>query len=258
MCFGRPGAGLLPFYTPAPKILKNCIDNLLFRLYFRRISQPMTTKSFFILSGQNSIQTKEYMKKPSKKKELMDRLIKEEVVNTVLELIQEDDAITMDAVALRCGVAKGTLYNYFNNKKDLLTYVHNQVILPIKTNCSTLFDAAISPEEKINTFVDRVFAFQQSYPLYFRFIQSQRSAAEALEERMTLTILPLVKVCEAGIAEKKFINVDPYVMAAMVFGTVIGTMESLAHRSEPVQNIENLKKDVHCLLDRLILKEKDK
>ena len=196
------------------------------------------------------------MKKRNIKKELMDRLIREEVVKTVLELIEEDAAITMDEVALRCGVAKGTLYNYFTNKKDLLTYVHEQVILPIKKD-SNLFREGQTPIEKIHIFVDRVFAFQREFPLYFRYIQSQRSALEASDERMTLTVLPLVTVCETGIAEGVFIDVDPYVMAATVFGSVVGTMESLGHRTAPLKNIENLKKDVFCLLDRLILKEKE-
>ena len=61
------------------------------------------------------------MKKVSKRKELMERMIKQDVVNTVLDLIQEDRQVTMDEVALRCGVAKGTLYNYFKNKKDLIS-----------------------------------------------------------------------------------------------------------------------------------------
>lgn len=196
------------------------------------------------------------VKKITRKKALMDRLIREEVVSIVLELIKEDAAITMDEVALRCGVAKGTLYNYFRNKKDLLTYVHEQVVLPIKKNTYRLFDDAITPEEKIHAFVDRVFAFHEEFPLYFKYIQSQRSAAEAISEKMTLTVMPLAKVCEEGISQGVFIDVNPHVMAAAVFGTVIGTMESLSHRTVPVQDLAPLKKDVICLLDRMILKEK--
>jgi len=198
------------------------------------------------------------MKKISKKKELMDRLIKGEVVKTVLDLIREDTSITMDEVALRCGVAKGTLYNYFKNKKDLLSYVHEEVILPLKKNSFKLFESAVSPEEKLHAFVDRVFGFQQEYPLYFRFIQGQRSAAEAIGERMALTILPLVRVCQEGIDKGVFLDADPYVMAAMIFGTVIGPMESLEYRETPVEDLEQLKQDVICLLDRVILKKQEK
>lgn len=195
------------------------------------------------------------MQKISKKNELMGRLIREEVVKTVIDLINEGTTLTMDEVALRCGVAKGTLYNYFKNKEKLLVYVHEQVVLPIRENAYKSLNEDISPKEKIHAFVDRVFTFQQEFPLYFRFIQSQRSAAEVIDERMILTVIPLVKVCQDGINRGVFMDVDPYVMAAMIFGTVVGTMESLGHRTIPVKDIDKLKKDVICLLDRIILKE---
>lgn len=198
------------------------------------------------------------MTKISKKKTLMDRLIKEEVIKTVLNLIQEDSPVTMDEVALQCGVSKGTLYNYFKNKKDLLTYVHQSVILPLKKSSYRLFDAPISPREKIHAFVDNVFNFQKEYPLYFKFIQAQRSAAEAVSERMTLTILPLVNVCTEGIQKGVFLAVDPYAMAGMIFGSVVGSMESIPYRETPVKDMECLKQDIICLLDRIILKEQEK
>jgi AcrR family transcriptional regulator len=198
------------------------------------------------------------MKRISKKKELMDRLIKEDVVKAVLTLIKQDLPVTMDEVALQCGVAKGTLYNYFKNKKDLISYVHQNIILPIKKNAAQIFESPVSAREKIHTFVDRVFGFEKEYPLYFKFIQSQRTASEALDERMTLTILPLVKICREGVAAGDFMEVDPYAMAGMIFGSVIGPMESMTYRETPVQDLDALKKDVLCLLDRVLLKKQER
>ncbi len=198
------------------------------------------------------------MKTPTKRKELMDRLIKEEVVKTVLSMIHEDQPLTMDDVAAQCGVSKGTLYNYFKNKKALLSFVHEAVIFPIKNGADQLFGQSIRPMEKLYTFVENVFNFHKEYPLYFKFIQSQRSAAEATDEKMSLTILPLVKVCKKGMVSGDFVNMDPYVMAAMIFGAVIGPMESLGYREEPITDIEAFKKDIICLLDRSILKKQEK
>ncbi len=198
------------------------------------------------------------MKTPTRRKELMDRLIKEEVVKTVLSMIHEDQPLTMDDVASRCGVSKGTLYNYFKNKKALLSFVHEAMIFPIKNGADQLFGKSICPMEKLYTFVKNVFNFHKEYPLYFKFIQSQRSAAEATDEKMSLTILPLVKVCKEGMASGDFVNMDPYVMAAMIFGAVTGPMESLGYREEPIQDIEAFKKDIICLLDRSILKKQEK
>jgi len=198
------------------------------------------------------------MKSATKRKEMMNRLLKGQVVQPVLAMIQEGTSITMDKVAARCGVSKGTLYNYFKNKKDLLNYVHEAVIIPIKKGSSKIFKKDIQPMEKIYGFVGNVFDFHKEYPLYFKFIQSQRSAAEAVTERMEVIILPLVNVCREGIRQGQFIDADPYVMAAMIFGSVVGPLESLTYRKEPLQDLEKLKQEIVRFLDKCILKEQER
>jgi len=198
------------------------------------------------------------MKSATKRKEMMNRLLKGQVVQPVLAMIQEGTSITMDKVAARCGVSKGTLYNYFKNKKDLLNYVHEAVIIPIKKGSSKIFKKDIQPMEKIYGFVGNVFDFHKEYPLYFKFIQSQRSAAEAVTERMEVIILPLVNVCREGIRQGQFIDADPYVMAAMIFGSVVGPLESLTYREEPLRDLETLKQEIVRFLDKCILKEQER
>ena len=198
------------------------------------------------------------MNSPTKRKEMMNRLLKEQVVKTVLAMIQEGKSITMDNVAAVCGVSKGTLYNYFKNKKDLLNYVHEAVIIPIKKGANKIFEKNIPPMEKIYGFVGNVFDFQKEYPLYFKFIQSQRSAADAVTERMEVVIIPLVNVCRDGMRQGQFVDADPYVMAAMIFGTVVGPLESLTYRDEPLQDLEQLKQDIVRFLDKSILKEQER
>lgn len=198
------------------------------------------------------------MNSPTKRKEMMNRLLKGQVVKPVLAMIQEGTSITMDKVAVRCGVSKGTLYNYFKNKKDLLNYVHEAVIIPIKKGSSKIFKRNIPPMEKIYGFVGNVFDFEKQYPLYFKFIQSQRSAADAVTERMDVIIIPLVNVCREGMRQGQFIDADPYVMAAMIFGTVVGPLESLTYREEPLQDLEKLKQEIVRFLDKCILKEQER
>ncbi|WP_321495184.1 TetR/AcrR family transcriptional regulator [uncultured Desulfobacter sp.] len=194
------------------------------------------------------------MNSPTTRKEIMNRLLKGQVVKTVLAMIQEGSPITMDKVAARCGVCKGTLYNYFKNKTDLLNDVHEAVIIPIKEGIRTIFEKNIPPMEKICCFVDNVFNFQKEYPLYFKFIETQRSAADEVTERMDIVILPLVDICREGMRSGQFTDVDPYVMAAMIYGTVVGPLESLAYRKEPLEDLEPLKQEIVRFLDKSILK----
>ncbi|WP_035237862.1 TetR/AcrR family transcriptional regulator [Desulfobacter vibrioformis] len=197
------------------------------------------------------------MNSPTRRKEMMNRLLKGQVIKTVLAMIQEGTSVTMDKVADRCGVSKGTLYNYFKNKTDLLNSVHEAVIIPIKKESYKIFEKNIPPMEKIYAFVDNVFNFQKEYPLYFKFIQSQRSAAAAVTERMDTIIIPLVNVCREGMRRGQFMVVDPYVMAAMIFGTVVGPLESLTYREEPLQDLEKLKQEIVRFLDISIHKEQE-
>jgi AcrR family transcriptional regulator len=198
------------------------------------------------------------MNLPTRRKEMMNRLLKEQVVKTVLAMIHEGTPVTMDKVAFRCGVSKGTVYNYFKNKKDLLNTVHEAVIIPIKKGSNKIFEKNIPPMEKIYGFVGNVFDFQKEYPLYFKFIQSQRSAADAVTERMEVIIIPLVNVCREGMRQGEFVDADPYVMAAMIFGTVVGPLESLTYREDALQDLEKLKQEIVRFLDKSILKEQER
>ena len=194
------------------------------------------------------------MARVSKKKELLDHMIREEIVTTLLDLISRDKAVTMDAIAAECGVAKGTLYNYFKNKRELINYVHQTMITPIKEANRTIFDSDKPLRDQLHEFVKAVFGFQKAYPLYFRFIQSQRTAYEADRERFEFVILPLMKLCSKGMQKGEFVKSDPYVMASMIYGTVIGPLQNLKEREKEHPKLETIKKDIICLLDRMMLK----
>lgn len=190
----------------------------------------------------------------SRKKELLDNLTKEEIVKTVLTLIREEQPVTMDEVAKQYGVAKGTLYNYFKNKERLLSYVHNTVLLPIRETNRAIFESNRDPLVRLHEFVDAVFGIQEDVSLYFCFIQQKKTVAEEISERMDLIIRPLARVCAQGIEKGSFIDVDPFVLAEMIYGTVIGPLKSMQPRCAENPDMDRIKQDVIRLIDRIILK----
>ncbi len=198
------------------------------------------------------------MAKISRKKELLDSMIKEEITTAVLDLISRNQPVTMSVIAARCGVAKGTLYNYFTSKKMLINHVHKAIIKPKLENNRVIFESENSPEVKLYDFIDSVFNFHDAYPLYFQFIQSQRTASEFGKEKFETVIHPLVRLCREGTQKGIFVDLDPFVMASMIFGTIIGPLETLQNRKYSDWDMEKIKKDVICLLDRMIVKQQEK
>ncbi len=61
-------------------------------------------------------------------------LMKEGIYEAAVAVLIRDglEATTMERVAEEAGVAKGSLYNYFENKTDLLEFVHERTIEPLR------------------------------------------------------------------------------------------------------------------------------
>jgi len=191
-----------------------------------------------------------------KNKEMLERLLKQEIVDTVLALIREGESLTMEEVARRCGVAKGTLYNYFQNKEELLSHVHQAVLGPLVESHQKIFSSANDPLVKLHQFIDAVYGTSETLSTYFRFVWQNKTAEMMFRERVNLVLHPLARICQEGIARSEFVKVDPYLMAEMIFGTVIGPFNSLPYReSEGGSHLDKtqMKQDVKKLIDRIVL-----
>ena len=213
-----------------------------------------------------------------KKKELVDNLVKAEIVETVLALIKEEQSITMDEIARRCSVAKGTLYNYFKDKKALMQYVHHTVLFPIKDSNKAIFEKPGDPTLRLHEFIDSAFCLPEDVSLYFRFVQQKRTVANQIDERFEVVMRPLIRFCRQGIQEGFFIDVDPFVLAEMIYGTVIGSLISMQIRGDGTldkkkidkkkmdkkqmdkkqMDIEKIKQDIIRLVDRITLPSRRK
>lgn len=189
-----------------------------------------------------------------KKKKLVDHLIRDEIVKTVLALIKEKKPVTMDEIARQCGVAKGTLYNYFKDKQTLFNYVHQTVLAPIRERNNTIFNRSQDPRVILHEFIDAVFDIEEDLSLYFQFIQQTRTVASQNDERFDLVMHLLIRFCRRGIKDGFFIDVDPLVLAEMIYGTVIGPLISLPLVGDDSTDRNKLKHNILRLVDRIVLK----
>ncbi len=187
-----------------------------------------------------------------RKKALLDQLLHEEITKAVLSLIAEDQTVTMEMVAKRCGVAKGTLYNYFRNKDDLLQVVNESVLGEIVAGNNVVWQSSAPPLERLMNFVDHVYRTFDKYAVYFRFIRRGKSADEMLEKRDQLIISPLEKILVEGISRGEFVASDPFILAEMLHGAIIGALEGLAYRETGERDMEQMKQNVKMLISKVI------
>jgi AcrR family transcriptional regulator len=69
----------------------------------------------------------------TQRKEILTRMTKEAIFEAATVVLSEHGAsgLTMDRVAAAAGLAKGSLYNYFRSKEELLRFVYSRIIEPI-------------------------------------------------------------------------------------------------------------------------------
>jgi AcrR family transcriptional regulator len=67
------------------------------------------------------------------RKQAIDGIMKEALFGATVAILGEQgvDGLTMERVAFKAGIAKGSLYRYFDSKRDLLEFVYTKLVDPI-------------------------------------------------------------------------------------------------------------------------------
>ncbi|XOB95371.1 TetR/AcrR family transcriptional regulator [Deferribacteres bacterium DY0609] len=183
-------------------------------------------------------------------------MIKSNMVAIVISLINEGKPITMEDVANRCGVSKGTIYNYFSDRRSLLDHVHAEIIRPLREIGEEIFKGDMMPLDKIHAFVNVVMEMPDYVKVYFRFIGNERTVAQEEREKYEMITKPLSEICAEGIKRGEFINVHPSILAEMINGIVVGTLGLVAVADSQLPDNETMNKDFIKLINQMVIKER--
>jgi len=167
---------------------------------------------------------------PATKKEVVAAFRTGEILAAARRLMDRKgvDALTMDEIAQAAGVAKGTLYLYFESKDELIQALLSQVGEAIARDLEAILAKPAPPRDKLQqvvvmllNYVDRESTL---FPVYLR--EQVRSkpgrgtvltTLQELEERIVALI---TQVFAEGIAQKQFILADPRLLTFLLKGLV--------------------------------------
>ena len=175
------------------------------------------------------------------RKQALDGMMKEAIFEATVAVLSDHgvEGMTMDRVALAAGVAKGSVYNYFRSKKDLLEFVYAKTIDPIFEDLVETVATEQPAIEKLATHLRRMLEHFAKHAKVFKLLfeddtaqgllqSSQRSAREAGSQR-------LADIIRQGIAEGVFRAADPLVLASMYLGLCRGAFDSQPQLQEREQ-----------------------
>lgn len=155
------------------------------------------------------------------------------------------DSLTMDDIAQAAGVAKGTLYLYFQSKDELIQALLTQVGEAMARDLEAIVAAADPPPDKLRQMVALLLQYveqeRELFPAYLRELVRSKSSREGISpflrkhEERTLGLI--TEMFTEGMVAKRFINVDPLLLAYLLkgMGRAVGYFQMTGQQQDAIQ-----------------------
>ena len=169
-----------------------------------------------------------------RRKDLVAAMMKDGIYEAAVQVLMNHgvDGLTMDRVAETAGVAKGSLYNYFQSKRELVQFIHDKIVGPAKSFLVEMHESPMSATEKLGAIVRKwMDHFSQNRGVCELLFNDAR-LQEMLDEPKTTSRLEAMKnlkvIFDQGVAEGSFREMDTGGAAEIFLGAVIITLEHQA------------------------------
>jgi AcrR family transcriptional regulator len=143
---------------------------------------------------------------------------------------------TVGEIADRCGLAKGTIYLYFESKEELYCSIMAEGMGLLKKELGKIAGLPMQSDEHLACVLQTYFAFYRKNTKYFRimFLSAQPDVRSRVSEKLLRECTDTARDClrtvsdilEKGIQGGLFRAVDPWAVANILWSTVNGIIMS--------------------------------
>ncbi len=162
------------------------------------------------------------------------------------------EAVTVDDIARLVGCGKGTLYQYFQNKDHILSYL---VLQGLENLCAEVEKQCVKNpdvQSAVNNYLGLLYYFyldhNQIFSSWSRRKMDKSISAEwinEVNEKLRLRVQMVAGILERGIKEKKFIAVDSCELANIIEtifqDLTFSSAEDRPHSKEPEKVLDLMK-----------------
>lgn len=139
---------------------------------------------------------------------------------------------TMEAIAQRCDLAKGTIYLYFRSKEELYVSIMAEGLELLKDDLNRVRSLSLPCDRLLGEVLKIYHAFYEGNRKYFRimFLSSQPDVRERVPDELLRRCMERARECmevlsrliEKGIQDGVFRSVSPWAFANILWSTVNG------------------------------------
>ena len=152
---------------------------------------------------------------------------KAKIADTAIKLFAKNgySETSVEAIALKCGVAKGLVYNYFKNKEDLLLYSFMSAFEEIETSFPSSMPSA-DPVAMIELFINGTFDYFKKHMDFWR-LQMTIMMQPSVPKRLQATLMKKLReyiALFAGLFEQNGVEhslAEAWLFAASMDGVML-------------------------------------
>ena len=189
-------------------------------------------------------------------------MVRENIYKAVLTVLSRQGvgALTMERVAEVAGIAKGSIYNHFKNKNDLLCFVYRQTVEPIRKKAELAMEQASSCAEKLRILVETWFHGIIENRVMFEFLIHDRMISRMVDQvparARDVCIEQAHQVFHEGIDKGEFrSDLSAQLLAEMFFGATADVVTYRIAKGEDV-DVEEIFKTITCIFRSGVIAEK--
>ncbi|AFK87538.1 MULTISPECIES: TetR/AcrR family transcriptional regulator [Thermoanaerobacterium] len=151
---------------------------------------------------------------------------KEKIFNAAIDIISQKGfyKATMDEIADKAGVAKGTLYYHFNSKDDILIFLIDEGLSLLKNQILEKISHMKNSVEKLREIIVVQSNFLFKYKDFVLILLSQLWGKEDIQNSFREKIYDYLKIIEdiidEGIEEKLIERCDKKLLSSAFFGMI--------------------------------------
>jgi AcrR family transcriptional regulator len=174
----------------------------------------------------------------SKKKAVVGELMRDLLYRSARKVLEDYGwkGTTMDRVAQQAGVAKGTVYNYFKNKRELMAFVLDKNVEPLNQKVASIIDdSPSSMKEALADIIQTVLngmkqnrKINSAMILAFHEDVELRRSYNPEEHPLQFIRNGVRQIIAEGISSGEFRLVNPLLAEAMIHSLITGLSRQIA------------------------------
>ncbi len=171
--------------------------------------------------------------KPARsKKQVVSEFRQSEIITAARQVFAEKGyiATTVDEIAARAGLAKGTIYVYFESKEQIYNAVLENDLETLRTLTLEKIAAADTAKAKIAAYINTRFEYCEKRRDFFRIMHIEPSGSPVMSkakqrEWLKEPVRQLAKAIEAGISKREVSNWPAETLAWTVADLTSGALQ---------------------------------